>query len=290
MPDEVRALTPQNAQHAIDLMNQSSRDTSLRYDLDIFGFRWLARYWNFSYDDSMIYYVDNQPAAVVLNSVDLPTRDAYTFFWGAHPDFRHGRIALTLAEASSRHLYEIGCLRYYAESVPDRPVRRYRFVQFLPVSDLVDMRAESPVLPVPDPTVEVRPIQPSDLPSFTLGPGEFQHWCQRHSFLRTAASFVKLFGVFSEGAIKAYAVLQPLANSTTLSELRSPGESSNASHELLRFLLAENYRPPFTVTHVFPNSFTYRLLAASGFTVHRRYSVLMRDLPNSFAAPVARNA
>jgi len=287
MSDEVRALTPQNAQHAIDLMNQSSRDTSLKYNLDIFGFRWLARYWNFSYDDSLIYYVDNQPAAVVLNSVDLGTRDAYTFYWGAHPKFRSGRVAITLAEASSRHLYDIGCLRYYAESVPDRPVRRYRFVQFLPVCDLVDLHAESPILPPADLSFEIRPIQPADLPPLKVTLGEYQHWCQRHSFLRTAAAFVKLFAAFNSGAINAYAVLQPLATSTTLSDLRSPDGSSAACYELLRSLMLENYRPPFTVTHVFPNSHTYQLLVSAGFTVQRQYSVLMRDLPKSFAEPIS---
>lgn len=287
MSDQIRPLTPQNAQHAIDLMNQSSRDTSVKYALDIFAFRWLARYWNISYDDSMIYYVDDQPAAVILNSVDLSARDAYTVYWGAHPWFRKGKIALSLVEASSRHLYDRGCLFHYADSLPERPARRYRFVNFHPACELVDMQAESPVVPALDTHVEIRSVQPVDLPEFITTPGEFQHWSQRHSFLRNSSSFLRIIGAFASGAIQAYAVKPNLATSTTLTDLRSPGFSVDAGYALLSTMLLEDYQPPLLVRYIFPNSYTFRLLSSVGFTVTRRYSVLVRDLSASFIDPAA---
>src|SRR5438445_10509116 len=121
MSEDLRTLSPQNVWQAIDLLNRSSRDTSLKYDVDIFGFSRLMRYWNISYDYSLMRYVADQPAALILNCVEPGTRDAYTFFWGALPEFRTGRIAFSLVEAACRKLYEDGYLMHYTGAVPDRP-------------------------------------------------------------------------------------------------------------------------------------------------------------------------
>jgi hypothetical protein len=284
MSAELRALDPQNLQDAIDVMNRSSRGTSLAYDLDIFGFRWLARYWNFSYEHSRICYVEDEPAALMLNCIDPDAHDAYTFYWGALPRFRHGRISLSLVEACCRKLYEDGYAMHYAVALPDRPVSRYRFVQFKPQCDLVDMQAQSPSLPTVDSRFEVRAVGVDDLPQLALPPGEYLHWCQRYAFLRRAAPFLKFLASFAGHEMKAYAVVLAQFPNTTLSDLRSAESCSAAGYELLRWLLVHDYRPPLTATHVLEQSYAHRLLTASGFAVTRQFSVLFRNLHATLGA------
>src|SRR5215467_9046757 len=158
MSEDLQTLNQKNIWDAIDLLNRSSRDTSLRYDVDLFGFGRLTRYWNISYDYSLIRYVADKPAALILNCVEPGTRDAYTFFWGALPEFRTGRIAMPLVEAACRKLFDDGFLMHYAVAVPDRPARRYRFVRFNPACDLVDMEAQSANLPEADSRFLVKEI------------------------------------------------------------------------------------------------------------------------------------
>ena len=57
MPEEIQAITLQNLDDAVYLMNESSRGMSFEYNLEMFGFLSLARYWNFSYENSLIRYV-----------------------------------------------------------------------------------------------------------------------------------------------------------------------------------------------------------------------------------------
>ena len=276
---EFRTLSPQNQQDAIDLLNRTSADTSLKYDLDIFGFRWLARYWNFSYEHSLILYVDGEPAAVMLNSIQPETQDAYTFYWGALPRFRSQRFAISLFEAGCRKLHQDGYTTQFAVALPDRPVRRYRFVQLTPECELVDLHADSLSLPASDPRFLVREVDANDLPEQAFLPGEYQHWCQRPVFLRRAAPFLKFFAALAGEQIQAYATVLSQFPSMTLSDVRSPQHCSAAGFELLRALIAQDYyRPPLNVAYVFENSYAYRLLTAAGFAVKRRFSVLRRDL------------
>ena len=278
MSEDLRTMSPKNVQDAIDLMNQSSRRTSLNYDLDIFGFRWLARYWNFSYQHSLICYVQGEPAALMINCTDPQAHDAYTFYWGTLPRFRTRKIAMTLFDACCKKLYDDGYLILYGDSVPDRPVRRYRFIQALPQYALVDMQAQTPNLPASDPRFEVRQVDVSDLPQLDVPPGEYLHWCQRPAFLRNAAPFLKFLASFAGDVVAAYAVVLPPRSNITLTDIRSPGSCSAAGYELLRWLLVQDNRPPLTATYVFDQSYAHRLLTAAGFLVHRQFSTLSRDL------------
>lgn len=278
----IRALTQHNQQDAIDLLNQSSKGTSLQYDLDIFGFRWLARYWNFSYEHSLISYMNEVPAALMLNCVDPDAHDAYTFYWGAPPQFRKGGIALSLVEASCRMLRDQGYTMHYAAALPDRPVRRYRFVQFKPECDLIDMQAQALSLPEPDPRFVVREVTVDDLPEPPLPPGEYRHWCQRARFLRHAAPFVKIIASFAGDEIEAYAVILPQFPHQAVTDIRATHGCSAAAYELLRWLtLQPDYRPPTDATYVSEQSFSHRLLTDAGFSFKRRFSVLSRDLSSN---------
>jgi hypothetical protein len=236
----------------------------------------------------LIRYVAEKPAALILNCVEPGTRDAYTFFWGASPEFRTGRIAIPLVEAACRKLFDDGYLMHYAVAVPDRPARRYRFVRFNPACDLVDMEAQSANLPEADPRFLVKEIAAEALPQLTLPPGEHIHWCQRPAFLRRAATFLKFLAAFEGDSVKAYAVLVWQASNTTLSDIRSV-DSSPAVFELLRCLfVSEHYGAPLVATYVLENSETHTLLASVGFTVTRRFSLLSRDLCASFMPEVLR--
>lgn len=278
MSADFRTISLQNIPDAIRLMNESSRDTSLSYRLDFFGFLSLARYWDFSYQYSLMCYVDDEPAALMINSTDLQTQDAYTFYWGALPKFRRGKTSLTLFEAGCKKLRDDGYTMLYAVSVPDRPVSRYRFIHLQPQWGLIDMQTPSPSLPAAHPGIEVRDIDAGALSQVSFPPSEALHWCQRHTFLRSAAPFLQFLGAFAGKGLEAYAVVLAQASNTTLLDLRSAESGFEPGYELLRRLVTQNYRPPFSATYVFEGSYAHRLLTTAGFSVTRQFSVLSRDL------------
>jgi len=283
MSEDLRTLTTQNIWDAIDLLNRSSRDSSLRYDLDIFGFGRLSRYWNISHDYSLIRYVGGKPAALILNCVEPEARHAYTFYWGVLPEFRSGKIAISLVETACRKLHESGYVMHYAVAVPDRPARRYRFVKFQPERELVDMEAQSLTLPPPDPRYTARELDARELPRVSHLPDQPLHWCQRSTFLERATPYLKLVGAFDGELLQSYAVLVRHAGNSTLSDIRILDSCSSAAAELLRWITQQDsYRPPLTVNYVPENSETYALLTAGGLTIKRRYSLLSRNLRATF--------
>lgn len=278
MSADLRTLNLQNLPDAIRLMNESSRGMSFEWNLDLFSFLAMLRYWDFSYEHSLIGYVEGEPAALVINCADPESREAYTVYWGALPKFRTQRISLVLFNASCKKLRDDGYLMLHGVSVPDRPVRRYRFIQAQPERTLIDMTAESPALPDPDPALEVREIAINDLAQFPLASGESFHWCQRLAFLRNVAPFQQFLGAFRGEALKAYAVALPKAPNTSIIDLRSTESDLAAGCRLLLWLVAHDYRPPFTATYVFEGSYAHRVLTATGFSIKRQFSTLSRDL------------
>jgi hypothetical protein len=78
--------------------------------------------------------------------------------------------------------------------------------------------------------------------------------------------------------LKAYAVALAGSAATTITDLRSAEPDLAPGYELLRFLLEHNYRPPFTATHAFDDSYLRRLLLETGFTDKSQFAFLRRDL------------
>jgi hypothetical protein len=278
MSADLRTINLQNLPDAIRLMNESSRGMSFEWNLDLFSFLALLRYWDFSYEYSLIGYVQDEPAALIINCANPESHEAYTVYWGALPKFRTQRISLVLFNTCCKKMRDDGYFMLHGVSVPDRPVRRYRFIQAQPERNLVDMEAESPNLPAADPTLEVREIDVEALAQFPLAAGEFLHWSQRHAFLRNVAPFQQILGAFSGDILKAYAVALPRSPNTTLTDLRSTDSDLSAGYELLRWLVERNYRPPFTVNYVLEQSYAHRVLTSAGFSVKRQFSTLTRDL------------
>jgi hypothetical protein len=279
--EEICPINLQNVRDAVYLMNESSRGMSFEYNLDMFAFLSLARYWNFSYEHSLLRYVDGEPAALILNCIDLAAHDAFTFYWGAVPKFRSRKVSLSLFDVSCKHLLDSGFGTLHGDAVPDRAVRRYRFVKAQPRQKIFQLQAQRPNLPPTDPSIEVRPIAPEMITQVSGHANESQHWCQRHSFLCSAASFLHFVGAFAGDKLQAYAAVYPQTTNTALLDLVSSDSSLTGGYELLRWLLVQDYRPPFIATYVFEPSYAYRLLTTSGFQVKRHLSMLFRDLRNT---------
>ena len=278
MEEELRTVSLQNLPDAIRLLNETSRGTALELHLDLFSFLALAQYWNFSHEYSLISYVDSEPAAIIITCTDAQARDAYTFYWGALPKFRSLKTARALFEACCHKLYDGGYLMLYGVSAPDRPARRYRFIKVDAPHELVAMESQSPSVPVAEPALEVRRIDVEAISQITFSPDEPFCWYQRKSFFRKLGSSLHVLGAFSGDAIKAYTVAFARSEGTNLLDLRSPASDLAGGSALLRYLGEQDYRPPFTATDVFRNSYTQRLLAAAGFVVIREFATLTRDL------------
>src|ERR1700749_2533357 len=137
-PEDLRTLTLDTFPDAIRLMNESSRGMSTEYHMDFFSFLIFKGYWNISSEYSLIRYVDGTAAAFILTCTDEPAREAYTIYWGAIPKFRTLQIARDLFDACCDKLFANGYETLYGLSVPDPPVKRYRFIQASPQYQLFD--------------------------------------------------------------------------------------------------------------------------------------------------------
>jgi hypothetical protein len=286
MSEDLRSITTKNLPDAIRLLNETSQDTSVPYNIDFFGFLSIRRFWNFALSYSLIRYIDNQPAAIAINCADPKSREAYTFYWGTHPRFRRADISINLVEAFCQKFHDDGYTRIYANSSPDRPVRRYRFTHFFPLHALVDMNGDCSRLPAADPAFTIRRIDVSVLAQILSSTGEPFHWVQRPSFLADLGPIVELLGAFSGEDLKAYAVVPAKRTETVLFDLRSPESCFPAGYELLRYL-ARNYPSPVMAQQVFEGSFAERLLTEAGFLATRKYFLIHRDLRTSCAQPQA---
>jgi hypothetical protein len=283
MSEEMRTISLQNLSDVIRLVTESSRGTAVDLNVDLFGFMALARYWNFSYDNSLICYVDNQPASIVLNCADYPSHEAYTFFWGTVPRFRQGRTAMRVFEAACQKLRDNGFRILNGISSPDRPARRYRFIQAAASFEMLDLLAKDISLPPADSGFEVRAFTVDALPEIVPQGVPFP-WSQRKPFLQHIAPFIQVLGAFSGDELKAYAIALRHSASTVLLDIRSTDFCAPAVHELLRYLSSQDFLAPFIVENVFQNSPMLELLAAAGFGVKRQFCWLSRDLTATTAA------
>ncbi len=277
MADELRTISLQLLPDMLRVIRGSSRGTSLDTHIDLISLLSLWRYWNFSCEYSLIHYVDAEPAALIINCTDPESRDAYTFHWGALPRFRQRRIALALVDACCEKLYRDGYRALYGDSIPDRPVDRYRVVRFVPLHQLMDLQAVAPAVAPDETRFDIRAIDPSSLPNIPADWQQGVHWCHRHSFLQNGAPFLKLFGAFEGNALAAYIAVLTGSTNTAIVDIRSPRSCPSAGRSLLNFVV-QTCRAPFDANFVFLESYPHRLLAGSGFAVTRRYSTIYRDL------------
>lgn len=277
MHEDVRSINTKNLPDAIRLLNESSRDTSVHYNVDFFDFLALKRLWNFSLSHSLIRYINNQPAAIAINCADTETRHAYTFYWGTLPQFRSAKLSISLFDNICQKLHDDGYTMLYADAIPDRPVQRYRFIQMFPQDTFLDMKGDCFQLAAPDSAFTIAKIDVALLSQLSLAPGDVFHWSQRPSFLANIDFFVEILGAFAGDSLKAYAVVPAHPREMILFDLRSPESSVPAGTALLHYI-AQHYPSPVRVRPVLSGSFTHRLLSDAGFSITRNYSSLVRNL------------
>jgi len=277
MNEDVRSITSKNLPDAIRLLNESSRDTSLQYNVDFFDFLGLKRFWNFSLSHSLIRYIDNQAAAIAINCADPETRHAYTFYWGTLPQFRNAKLSISLFDTFCQKLRDDGYTMLYADAIPDRPAQRYRFIQMFPLDTFLDMKGDGSHLSGHNPSFTVRKIDVALLSQIPFPSGDVFHWSQRPSFLANIDYFVEILGAFAGDCLKAYAVVPAHPREMILFDLRSSEECFPAGNDLLHYL-AQHYPSPIRARPILSGSFAHRLLSDAGFSVTRSYSSLVRDL------------
>lgn len=278
MSDKPRVLSPENLPDAIRILNESSRGMSFEWHLDLFSFLALARYWGVSEQHTLLGYEEGQPAALIITATDPETREAYIVYWAALPQFRQHRTAIRLFESCCQKLYDDGYEILHGASVPDRPVRRYRFIKSDAEHSVLDMEATFTKLPELPPRFLVREIDLETISTVAIPPGEPVHWCQRNSFLRNGSMFFQILGAFEGDTLRAYSISVRGSTPTTSVDFRSPDSSIEAGCELLRWLFSHDYHPPLFASYVFENTYAHRLLLSAGFTVKRRFDTLIRDL------------
>ena len=281
MAEQIRSLDAETLPAALFLLNETLRGTSLEAKYDAFSFMMLARFWNFSLNHSLILYVDGEPAALAMHCVDPDSHEAYNYYWGTLPKFRNLRIALTLAEACAQKLRKDGYISVWGDSLPERPVRRWRFVHFFPKYSLYGMEVSEFQFPSAHSNLEIRTVTPDLFAGFPIPSGDGVHWCQRMKFLRHAAPFHVFLGAFRDNSLVGYAAAMLDKEIPALIDLRSVDGDLAIGYELLRQLRIMDPRIPLRAYYVFEDSYLHRLLTDAGFQNYRQFSLLCRDLPST---------
>jgi len=286
---ELVKLSVDNMNDVVRIVNESSHGMLIEYNLDLFSFLSLSQYWQFSYDYSLVRYVDGEPAAVVLACTEPETRDGFIWYWGALPKFWRQPIALPLMQTCCERLLRDGYKTLYGVAAPDRPSRRYRFIRSQAEHTLLELIASSVHLPPRDEQFQVRALSLDDVVASLAAPNEPVHWCQRPNFMRRVARFLHWFGAFDASGLQAYVAAMHQSDGTILADIRSQNGSLPAGYELLRWLSDQGFRFPWTAATVIEGTYAERLLTSVGFTRHKQLTTLYRDLPstcNPEAAPV----
>jgi len=277
MSADIRSISVQNVSDVLRLMNESSRSTPLDFKLDIFGLLSYWDYWDFSQRYSVIQYVNQEAASIVIHCTDDNLSEVYGAYWGTLPKFRNLRIGTTLFETSCQNLRKAGYATFYGDSAPHRAPERYRCIKLQPEHSLRALETAVLNLPPVDSRYQIRPIDVSEIADMADSQ-EPRHWRQRISFLQRTAPFHRTFGAFDEDRMAAYIVTLSGPSGTLLIDLRSPISCLDAGYELLRYLVVNNHSAPFTANQVFVDSYFERLLTTTGFHTKHTFSELSRNL------------
>jgi hypothetical protein len=278
-----------NLHDAVRIINESSHGMMIEYNLDFFSFLSLSQYWQFSYDYSLLRYVDGEPAAVMLACTEPESQDGFIYYWGALPKFWRQPVALPLFETCCQRLHHDGYKTLYGVAAPDRPSKRYRFIKSQAQHTLLELKASSLHLPPRDDRFQIRALALEDV-AHLAAPNEPVHWCQRPNFMRRVAHFLQWFGAFDASGLQAYVAVMHQSDGSILADIRSQNGSDSAGHELLRWLSDHDFRFPLTAATVIEGTYAERLLTSAGFTRHKQLTTLSRDLPSTckpLAAPAS---
>jgi hypothetical protein len=270
MPADIRPIRTDNLEDLIHVLRGSSHGFIFQFDIDIYGFLALSRFWNFSYQHSFLSYVDGEPAGLVLNIVDPVEHEALTFYWGVLPQFRgRSRIALSLLDAYFSLLHRQGYARTDADEshgsgkIPGSPGQIHRKLGYVQNEVFTEIQTSKLRIPSANGKFAVRKLDLNELlPALSSFPG-FRYWSQRPYFLRHLANSLEILGAFKNDELYAYTVLTLSSGRLTILDFRFKARDAGLS--LLHRIAKSNYPPPYTASYVPISGTTFQLLDDVGF-------------------------
>lgn len=278
---DVRPLTLDNVMDAITVVNASSAGRTFAFDLDLFKFLTLSRFWRLTYAYSYVAYVEGQPAGVLLNSVDPAAREAYTFYWGVAEKFRKTRVAWELLVHA--HIGRLRRERYNrtsGDTSTDSPMSSFRKLGYRPTCELVEVAADGLDPDAGPGEPDVRSLRIGDLLT-TLPSGEARPWTATRYFLEGAESMLETLGVWQGERLTAWLAATRFTGCTVMMMLgHAPGASADLA-ALIRELPARGFPAPFTASHIPSASPEYAVLERLGFCTRQRWSHISLDLTAS---------
>jgi hypothetical protein len=278
---ELSHLTLDNIMDAIAVMNASSAGRTFAFDLDLFKFLSLSRFWRLTYPYSHVAYVEGQPAGVLLNSVDPAAREAYTFYWGVAERFRRTRVAWELlVHAYLGRLRREGYVRTSGDTSADSPMSSFHKLGYRPACELVELAADGLDGDAGLGARQVRSLRIGDLLT-TLPTGETRPWTATPYFLEGAESMLETLGVWRGERLMAWLAATRFTGFTVMMLLgHAPGASADLA-ALIRALPARGFPAPFTASHIRPASPECAVLESLGFRTRQRWLHISLDLTAS---------
>jgi GNAT superfamily N-acetyltransferase len=288
MPSDLRSIHTGNLEDLIHVLRGSSEGFVFQFDVDLYGFLALSRFWNFSYEHSFLAYAGGQPAGALLNSVDPSTREAFSFYWGVLPEFRGGRVAMSLVDAYFRLLRREGYSKTDADETTGSPSSVYRKLGYHRNEGFAEIQTRELHIASACEEFDIRPVDLDQLlPSWSDFPG-FRHWVQRPNFLRNAARFIKILAAFKNEQLCGYVVLTCSSGHLVICDFRFKTRETGLA--ILRYIADSDYPPPYVVSFVPSPSPAYQLLDELGFAGVKRFTSMTLHLSSSSSQFVRRTA
>lgn len=263
---EVRRVGPDNVEAVTHILNASSHGHSFAYDLDVVRFLAMAGLWNISYVHSFAAYWGGEPAGVVLNSVDAPSREAYSLYWGVLPAFRGRGILSVLCRTYMDCLRREGYARVHGGAHPDSSWDVFRKQGWRLTGEHFRMKAAALEPPPAAGSLRAQPLGAEEvLALWPQAPGEFRCWTQSAAFIRNARRFLEIAGAFEGDRLLAYCVFTRLPAHTLLLDLRRLEGADTAAWGLLRHLVESGCPSPYEAYMAQAGRPFHELLRAAGF-------------------------
>lgn len=270
---DLRPVTPENLESVVDLINGSSRGLNFQFELNVFKFLTLSRFWNFSYSHSYVGYLGGEPAGVLLNVADAPEREAFSFYWGVLPKFRNRRLSMALVDAYFDQLRREGYHRTHADVTSQSPLGIYEKLGYKKNQELIELKAQKPSVEAGNNEFQICFLEPRELLSqWTSFHAGFSYWTRRPSFIRNAAPFLEIVGAYQQDRLQAYAVITCWPGHTSIVDLQFSVPAKSAAHQLIHSLLRNQYPLPFVVSFVPSASPVHAMLGECGFTLAQRFT------------------
>jgi GNAT superfamily N-acetyltransferase len=263
MPSDLTTIHPGNLDDLIHVMQRSSEGSVFQFDVDLFKFLALSRFWNFSYQHSFLSYVDGQPAGLILNAVEPALHEAYTFYWGVTPEFRGRRVGMSLFDAYLKLLREEGYTKTDGDETDGSPSSVYRRWGYTRNEDFTEMQTRKLRIPPGAEDVEIRSLDLNKLlSSWSVFEG-FRHWVQRPNFLLNDRKFLQVLAAFNNDQLCGYTVFTCLPGHVVINDFRFKDDKTGLA--ILRRIADAGYPSPYIASFVPVASPAYRLLEEAGF-------------------------